>query len=396
MKRINLDYAAAAPLDSRVIETMKPFLTEISGNPSSVYEEGRQAIRAVQNARQQVATLIGADMDDIVFTSGATESNNLAIQGSAFNPKIAQKHIITSAIEHVSVMDTCKFLENNGFTVTFLPTNQEGLIDPNDVANSVKDDTFLISVMYANNEIGTIQPIQEIGKIAQEKEILFHVDAAAALGQIPIDVTTAHIDLMSISANPIYGPRGVGALYIKNIKKRRIQPLFHGGGQERNFRSGSENVPGIIGFGKAAEIAADEMDPESARIKDLRDNLIQEVLAQIPSTAVNGHRTKRLPTNANIRFLYVEGESLLLSLDMEGISVATGSACASKTLEPSHVLTGIGLPHEEAHGSLQFTLGRWTTEGDIDRVLEVLPGIIKRLRMMSPLTPPDLNETQSH
>jgi len=393
VKRIYLDYAAATPLDPRVIESMTPYLAEISGNPSSVYEEGRQAIRAIQNARQQVATLVGAEMDDIVFTSGATESNNLAILGLARNPKTTQKHIITSAIEHVSVLDTCKFLENQGFTVSSLPTDQEGMIDPNDVVNAVKEDTFLISVMYANNEIGTIQPIQEIGKIAQEKEIQFHVDASAALGQIPIDVTAAHIDLMSMSANPIYGPRGVGALYIKNIKRRRIQPLFHGGGQERNFRSGSENVPGIIGFGAAAEIAKEEMDPESTRLKDLRDKLIQEVLAQIPSTAVNGHRTKRLPTNANIRFLFVEGESLLLSLDLEGISVATGSACTSKTLEPSHVLTGIGLPHEEAHGSLQFTLGRWTTKEDIDRVLEVLPGIIKRLRMMSPLTPPDLYET---
>jgi len=392
MKRIYFDYAAAAPVDPRVVEAMTPYLTEIMGNPSSVYTEGRQAIREIQNARQQVAELIRANSDDIVFTSGATESNNLALLGAAFNQKVPKKHIITSVIEHVSVLDPCKFLETQGFELTYLPVDNEGLVDPNEVLNAVNDDTLFISVMYANNEIGTIQPIPEIGKIANEKGILFHVDAVDTLGQIPIDVEAAHIDLMSLSANTIYGPRGVAALYIKNIKKRRIQPLFHGGGQERNYRSGSENVPGIIGFGAAAEIAKKEMESESQRLRGLRDKLIVEILTHIPKTALNGHRTKRLPANANIRFNYIEGESLVLSLDMEGFAVATGSACTSKTLEPSHVLTAIGLPHEEAHGSLQFTLGRWTTEEEIYRLLEVLPDIIKRLRMMSPLTPPDLLE----
>ncbi|MFX0200699.1 MAG: cysteine desulfurase family protein, partial [Candidatus Hodarchaeota archaeon] len=284
----------------------------------------------------------------------------------------------------------CKFLETQGYEVTYLHVDHEGLIDFNDVLNAITDNTFLISVMYANNEIGTIQPIPEIGMIANEKGILFHVDAVATLGKIPIDVETTHIDLMTIASNDIYGPRGVGALYIKNIKKRRIQPLFYGGGQERNYRPGSENVPSIIGFGVAAEIAKKEMISESQRLKSLRDLLIEELLTNIPSTALNGHRRKRLPTNANIRFKYIEGESLVLSLDMEGFAVATGSACTSKTLEPSHVLTAIGLPHEEAHGSLQFALGRWTTEEDINRLLEVLPDIVKRLRAMSPLTPPEL------
>ncbi len=390
MKRIYFDYAAAAPIDPRVIETMIPYFIENIGNPSSIYIEGRQAMRAIQDARQQVANLIGANSEDIVFTSGSTESNNLALLGAAFHNKNARKHIITSNIEHMSVLETCKLLETQGYEVTYIHVDHEGLIDSNDIINAITDDTFLITVMYANNEIGTIQPIPEIGKIAQEKDILFHVDAVAALGKIPIDVEANHIDLMTIASNDIYGPRGVGALYIKNIKNRRIQPLIHGGGQERNYRSGSENVPSIIGFGKAAEIAKKEMKSESQRLKGLRDTLIEDLLTNIPSTALNGHRTKRLPTNANIRFKYVEGESLVLNLDMEGFSVATGSACTSKTLEPSYVLMAIGLPHEEAHGSLQFALGRWTTEEDINRLLEVLPGIVKRLRAMSPLTPPEL------
>lgn len=390
MKRTYFDYAAAAPVDPRVIETMMPYFTENKGNPSSVYTEGRQAMRAIQDARQQVASLIGANSEDIVFTSGSTESNNLALLGTASYQKSAHKHIITSNIEHISVLEPCKFLETQGYEVTYLHVDHEGLIDFNDVLNAITDNTFLISIMYANNEIGTIQPIPEIGMIANEKGILFHVDAVAALGKIPIDVETTHIDLMTIASNDIYGPRGVGALYIKNIKKRRIQPLFYGGGQERNYRPGSENVPSIIGFGVAAEIAKKEMISESQRLKSLRDLLIEELLTNIPSTALNGHRRKRLPTNANIRFKYIEGESLVLSLDMEGFSVATGSACTSKTLEPSHVLTAIGLPHEEAHGSLQFALGRWTTEEDINRLLEVLPDIVKRLRAMSPLTPPEL------
>lgn len=390
MKRIYFDYAAGAPIDSRIFETMTPYFTENMGNPSSVYTEGRQAMRAIQDARKQVANLIGANSEDIVFTSGSTESNNLALLGASSHQKNASKHIITSNIEHISVLETCKLLEIQGYDVTYLHVDHEGLIDSIDILNAITDDTFLISVMYANNEIGTIQPIPEIGKIAHEKDIIFHVDADAALGKIPIDVKTDQIDLMTIASNNIYGPRGVGALYIKNIKKRRIQPLFHGGGQERNYRSGSENVLGIIGFGAAAEIAKKEMKSESQRLKGLRDTLIEELLTNIPSTKLNGHRTKRLPTNASIRFKYIEGESLVLSLDMEGFAVATGSACTSKTLEPSHVLTAIGLPHEEAHGSLQFTLGRWTTEEDINHLLKVLPDIVKRLRAMSPLTPPEL------
>ncbi|MFX0205245.1 MAG: cysteine desulfurase family protein, partial [Candidatus Hodarchaeota archaeon] len=343
MKRIYFDYSAAAPVDPRVIESMTPYFMESMGNPSSVYTEGRQAMRAIQDARQQVADLIGANSEDIIFTSGATESNNLALLGAASHQKSVHKHIITSIIEHMSVLETCKLLETKGYEVTYLHVDHEGLIESNDVLNAIKDNTFLISVMYANNEIGTIQPIPEIGKIAHENGILFHVDAVAALGKIPIDVENDQIDLMTIASNDIYGPRGVGALYINNIKKRRIQPLFHGGGQERNYRSGSENVPSIIGFGAATGIAKKEMKSESQRLKGLRDKLIDELLTNIPSTALNGHRTKRLPTNANLRFKYVEGESLVLNLDMEGFSVATGSACTSKTLEPSHVLTAIGL-----------------------------------------------------
>ncbi len=390
MRRIYLDYASAAPLDPRVVEVIMSDMTENTGNPSSVYTEGRQSARTIQNARLPIAELVGGNPNDIIFTSGATEANNLAVLGAAFHKNKPPQHIITSVIEHMSVINPCKFLESKGFEVTYLPVDQEGIIHPNIVLDSIKSNTILISVMYANNEIGTIQPIPEIGKITSENEILFHVDAVAALGKVPIDIINDNVDLMSLSANSIYGPRGVGALYVKNVKQRRIKPLFYGGGQERNYRSGTENVTGIIGFGVAAEIAKQELKSETQRLCRLRDKLIEEILTKIPKSVLNGHRTKRLPTNANIRFNYVEGESLVLNLDMEGISVATGSACTSKTLEPSRVLTALGLPHEEAHGSLQFTLGRWTTDDDMNHLLHILPNIIKRLRMMSPLTPPEL------
>jgi len=377
------------PTNSQVLEVMKPYFTESFGNPSSVHSVGQEAKKAVEEARKYVADLIGAETkDEIIFTSGATEGNNLAIKGVAYRNKSKSNHLIASSIEHMSVINSFKSLQKECFTTTFVPVDKYGIINVEALKKAITDQTTLISVMYANSEIGTIEPIKEIGETAHEKNIIFHVDAVAAEGQVPISVIDEHIDLLTLSSNDLYGPKGVGALYIKS--GTRIQPIMQGGGQEKGLRSGTEDVPGIVGMGRAAEIALKEMPSEGLRLSKLRDKLIKAVLEKIPYSFLNGHPTKRLPNNANLRFSYIEGESLILSLDMEGVYVSSGSACTSKTLEPSHVLLNIGLKHEEAHGSLLFTLGRQTKEEDVNYVIEILPGIVKRLRMISPLTPKEL------
>ncbi len=389
MRKAYMDYGAGMPVDPRVLEVMNQYFLEDYGNPSSAHSVGNRAKAGMESARQSVADLVGAEKAlEIVFTSGGTESNNLAIKGVALRNKAKGNHIVTSAVEHISVINICKFLQKEGFDVTFVPVDKKGVVDVNAVADALTDKTVLVSIMYANGEIGTIQPIKKIGKLTSERNITFHVDAVAAAGKVPINVKNENIDLLSVSSNDLYGPKGVGALYIKS--GTRIQPIDQGGGQERGMRSGSENVPGIVGIGKAAEYALAEMTSESERLTKLRDRLIAGVLERIPSSFLNGHPTLRLPNNANLRFSYIEGESLILGLDMYGIQVSSGSACTSKTLEPSHVLQAIKLPHEEAHGSLVFTLGKQTSAEDIDYVQEVLPDVVKRLRALSPLTPKEL------
>lgn len=389
MGKIYFDYASASPVDARVIEAMLPYLSEAFGNPISIHSYGHEPKRAMEEARSKVAELIGADKArEIIFTSGATESINLAIKGVAFRNKDKGNHIITTKIEHMSTLNTCKYLSKFGFEITYLPVDKYGILDVEALKNAITDKTILISISYANGEIGTLMPVKAIGEIARDREIPLHMDATAACGKVEIDVSRENISLLSISSNDIYGPRGVGALYVKD--GTRIEPILHGGGQERGLRSGSENVAGIAGFGKAAEIAKAEMKQESERLKKLRDKLINGVLTSIPESYLNGHPTQRLPNNANFRFSYIEGESIILSLDMHGIAAASGSACTSLTLEPSHVLLGIGLKHEEAHGSLLFTLGRWNAEEEVNYVLSILPEIVKKLRATSPLTPREL------
>ena len=382
MKRIYLDYAATTPAHPDVIEAMLPHFTDSFGNPSSIYSYGQEAKGAVEKAREQVATMIGAHDEEIVFTSGGTEADNFTLEGTVFaNPE--RNHVITNAIEHHAVIETCRFLERRGFKVTYLPVNKEGLVNPSDVKNTITDKTCLISIMHANNEIGTIQPIKELAAIAREAGVLIHTDAVQAVGQIPVNVDDLGVDLLSMSAHKLYGPKGIGALYIR--KGTKLVPFMHGGGQERDRRGSTENVPGIVGLGKAAEIAREVMTEEIERQTQLRDRLINSILEQIDGVRLNGHPTKRLPNNVNISIDYVEGESMLLNLDLENICASTGSACSSSSLEASHVLLALGLPHEQAHSSLRFTVGKWTTERDIDRVLEVLPPIVARLRAMSPL-----------
>jgi len=389
LRKVYMDHAAGMPVDPRVFEAMKPYFMENYGNPSSSYSFGASARNALMESREKVARLIGAEKpEEVIFASGGTESNNLAIKGVAYRNKDRGNHIITTTIEHISVINICKHLQKQGFEITYIPVDKQGMVNPQRLKDEINDRTILISIMYANGEIGTIQPIKEIGKIAHENQIYFHVDAVAAAGKVPINVEEENVDLLSISSNDMYGPKGIGALYIK--KGTRIQPVTQGGGQERGLRSGTENIPGIVGMGKAAEIAQEEMEAEVRRLSQLRDKLIKGVLDTIERSYLNGHQTKRLPHNANLRFSYIEGESLILGLDMLGIQVSSGSACTSKTLEPSHVLLAIGLAHEEAHGSLVFTMGKQNSEEDVDYVLEVLPGVVKRLRAMSPLTPKEM------
>jgi cysteine desulfurase NifS len=384
MKRVYLDHSATTPVDPEVAALMMTYYTEKYGNPSSVHGFGREAKQALEQARSQVAELIGAAPAEITFTSGGTEADNLAILGTAEVLRKKGKHIITSCIEHHAVLETCEYLEKNGFDLTIIPVDEEGVISVDEVRKAIRPDTILISVMHANNEVGAIQPISEIGKLAREHNITFHVDAVQSLGKIPINVQEMNIDLLTVSSHKIYGPKGVGALYIR--KGIRLMPLIHGGGQEKKRRSGTENTPGIIGFGKACELAGQRMAEDAEHQKKLRDKLMNGITERIDYVKINGPLgDKRLPNNVNVSIQYVEGESLLLSLDMLGIAASSGSACTSGSLDPSHVLLAMGLIHEIAHGSLRFSLGRQNTEEDIDYVLEQLPKIVERLRMMSPL-----------
>ncbi len=383
MKRIYLDYAATTPTHPEVIKAMTPYFSESFGNPSSIHSYGQEAKDAVERARSKVATLIGAKIDEIVFTGSGTEADNLAIKGVAWSRQAKGNHIITSSIEHHAVLETCKFLEKQGFSITHLSVDGYGIVDPNDVKEAITKKTILISVMHANNECGTIEPVAEIGKIAREAEIYFHTDAVQTVGHIPLDVNKLNVDLLSISAHKLCGPKGVGALYIR--KGTKISSFMHGGSQERGRRASTENVPGIVGFGKAVEIAQQEMPEEAQRLTALRDRLIKSILEGIEYTQLNGHPVKRLPNNANVSINYIEGESILLNLDLDGICASTGSACSSEDLAPSHVLMAMGLPHLQAHSSVRFSLGKWTTEEDINKVLDILPGIVFKLRAMSPL-----------
>lgn len=390
MRRVYLDHSATTPVDPEVAELMMKYYTEKYGNPSSVHGFGREAKQALEAARRQVADLIGANSNEVIFTSGGTEADNLAILGTVEGLRNKGKHIITSCIEHHAVLDTCQYLGKDGYELTVIPVDKEGIISVEDVRKAIRPDTILISVMHANNEVGSIQPIAEIGKLAREHSIVFHVDAVQSLGKIPINVEEMNIDLLTVSAHKIYGPKGVGALYIR--KGVRVLPIVHGGGQEKKRRSGTENTPGIIGFGKACELAGQRMADDAKHQAKLRDKLMNGILERIKDVQVNGPiGDKRLPNNVNVSIRYIEGESLLLSLDMLGIAASSGSACTSGSLDPSHVLLAMGLVHEIAHGSLRFTLGRQNTEEDIDYVLEQLPKIVERLRMMSPLYDQSIN-----
>jgi len=376
-------------VDSQVVEAMLPHMKSSYGNPSSLHLFGQEAKRALDEARMKVAELVSAERkESIIFTSGATESNNLAIKGVAYRNKDRGTRILASSVEHMSVVNPCKFLTTKGFEAIFLPVDKYGFVNLESLEKELTDKTVLVTIVYANGEIGTIEPIKEISKIVHSKNATLHVDATAACGQIPINVKEEGIDLLTISSNDMYGPKGVGALYVK--ESTRLEPLVHGGGQERGLRSGTENLAGIVGFGEAAEIAKKEMPTESMRLRKLRDRFIEGLLKPIPYSFLNGHPTMRLPDNVSVRYSFIEGESMLLSLDMMGVYASSGSACTAKTLEPSHVLLAIGLKHEEAHGSLMFTLGKQNTEEDVDYAISLMPSIVKRLREISPLTPKEL------
>lgn len=382
-RTIYLDHAATTPVKPSVADAMWPYHQEFFGNPSSIYGIARESRTAIDTARVQVAKALGAEPDEIYFTSGGSESDNWAIKGVAFANRKKGNHIITSAIEHHAVLHTCQFLEKEGFSVTYLPVDHHGLVDPAELEKAITDTTILISVMYANNEIGTIEPVAELGAVARKHKIPFHTDAVQAIGNVPIDVKAQNIDLLSLSAHKFYGPKGTGALYIR--KGIRIENLIHGGGQEHRRRAGTENIAGIVGLGKAIELATADIESHNRRIRAMRDRLLTGILATIPHARLNGHPEKRLPGNLNVSFEFIEGESMLLWLDDEGICGSTGSACTSGSLEPSHVLLAIGLPHEIAHGSLRLTLGDANREEDVDRVLDVLPKVVAKLREMSPL-----------
>ena len=383
MGRIYLDYAATTPVHPEVVKAMLPYFSDVFGNPSAIYSYGQEAAAALEEARAKVAGLIGSRSEEIVFTSGGTEADNIALIGVANAMRSRGNHIITTAIEHDAIIETAKFLEKNGFELTYLGVDDQGIVDPDAVRRAITDKTILVSVMLANNELGTIQPLAEISRITRQAGVYLHTDAVQAVGRIPVNVDDLGVDLLSMSAHKLYGPKGVGALYIR--KGVRMDPITHGGGQERARRSGTQNVAGIVGLSRAIELAGQEMAAEAERLAPLRDRLIQGILAGIDHSYLNGHPVKRLPNNANLSFDYVEGESMCLNLDLKGICVSTGSACSSSNLEPSHVLLAMGVPSQLAHGSLRFTLGKWTEPADIDRVLEALPPIVAKLRAMSPL-----------
>ncbi len=382
-KMIYLDNAATTRTDPRVVEAMLPYFSEYYGNPSSVYEFSGISKKAVTDAREILARSIGAKTQEVYFTAGGSESDNWAIKAAAEAFSHKGKHIITSKIEHHAVLHTCQYLEQKGYEVTYLDVDENGIIKLEELKKAVRPDTILISIMFANNEIGVIEPIKEIGQIAKERGIVFHTDAVQAYGHVPINVDEYGIDMMSASAHKINGPKGIGFLYIRTGVK--IRSFIHGGAQERKRRAGTENVPGIVGFGKAAEIAMETMEERSQKERELRDYLMEKVLAQVPYTRVNGHRSLRLPNNCNFSFQFIEGESLLIMLDMAGICGSSGSACTSGSLDPSHVLLAIGLPHEIAHGSLRLTLSQENTREEMDYVAGQIAKIVERLRNMSPL-----------
>lgn len=381
MRKVYLDYSATTPVKKEVLETMLPYFSEEFGNPSSLYEIGAEVKKALGKARKQVAELINADEKEIFFTSGGTESDNWAILGVADTKKAKGKHIITTKVEHHAVLHTCEFLEKHDYEITYLDIDSNGFVRPEDLEKAIREDTILVSVMLVNNEIGTIQPVKELVKVAKAHGVLFHTDAVQALGNCPIDVKDLGVDMLSASAHKIYGPKGVGALYIK--KGLNIGSSQHGGAQENKKRAGTENTPGIVGFGKAAEIAKKNLKEHIERTTKLRNYLIDRVLTEIEDTFLNGDREKRHPGNANLTFEYIEGEAMLLMLDMQGVSVSTGSACSSASLTPSHVLSALGIPVEKIHGTLRMTVGDFTTKEDIDYTVDILKTVVKRLREVS-------------
>jgi cysteine desulfurase nifS len=383
MNNVYFDNSATTKTDERVIEAMMPYITENYGNPSSIYKIGRENRKAVEEAREQVAKALNCEPNEIYFTNGGSESDNTAIRGIAYAYKNKGNHIITSKIEHPAVLETCKQLEKEGFEVSYIGVDENGIIKLDELKNAIKPTTTLISIMFANNEIGTIEPIEEIGKIAKENNIFFHTDAVQAVGNVETDVKKLNIDALSMSGHKFYGPKGIGALYVK--KGIKFEKLINGGHQERNKRAGTENVAGIVGLGKAIELAYQELDEHNKKIKELRDYYVEQVKAKIPYIRINGDETKRLPGNSNISFRFIEGEALLLNLDLKGICASSGSACTSGSLDPSHVLLAIGLPHEIAHGSLRISIGKYNTKEEVDYLVENLVEIIGRLREMSPL-----------
>jgi len=383
MKRIYLDYAATTPTHPDVVKAMLPYFSNSFGNPSSIYACGQDAKEAVEGARASVAALIGAREEEIIFTSGGTEADNAALKGVAYASGNRGGHIITSSIEHHAILETSRFLETQGFEITFLPVDEYGMVDPGDVRRAITDKTIIVSIMHANNEVGTIQPITEIAKITREAGVYLHTDAVQSVGHVPLTVDELGVDLLSMSAHKLYGPKGVGAFYVR--KGTRLVSFMHGGEQEYGRRASTHNVPGIVGLGKAAEIARQETDEEAERVTRFRDKLRNGILESIDHTRLNGHPQARLPNNLNVSISYAEGEAMCLKLDREGICCSTGSACTSAATEPSHVLAALGLDPLQAHSSLRFSLGKWTTEEEIDRVLEVLPRIVSKLRAMSPL-----------
>ena len=383
LRRVYLDHSATTPVHPVVVQEMIRYITENFGNPSSVHSYGSEARKAVEGARERVSRSIGAKTEEIVFTAGGTESDNLAIKGVAYANRDKGNHIITSAVEHNAVLDTCKALEKEGFSLTILPVDGYGMVSPASVAEAITDKTILITIMHANNEVGTIQPIPEIGRLTREKGILFHTDAVQSMGKIPVDVNELQVDLLSMSGHKIYAPKGVGALYIR--QGVRCQPLNHGGGQERGHRPGTENVPGIVALGKAVELAVAGLEEEAARLSRLRGRIINGVWEKVSQVHLNGHPTMCLPGLVNISFEFIEGESLLLNLDMQGVAASSGSACSAGSIQASHVLLAMGLQQKIARGSLRLTLGRGNNEEDVDYFLEILPPIIERLRAMSAL-----------
>lgn len=383
MENVYFDNAATTKLDSEVLKEMMPYLTESYGNASSIYKLGRKNKEAVDNARLKIASVISAEAQEIYFTAGGSEADNMAIKGIAHAYSSKGKHIITSKIEHPAVLETCKQLEKEGFEVTYVGVDSEGILDLEELKKSIREDTILISVMFANNEIGTIQPIQTIGKIAKEHGVFFHTDAVQAVGSERIDVNEMNIDALSMSAHKFYGPKGIGALYLR--KTVRIIPVISGGHQEKGKRAGTENVAAIVGMGKAIELAYENLEEHNKKIKELRDYYVSCVLEKIPYVKVNGSMESRLVSNSNISFRFIEGEGMLLNLDLKGICASSGSACTSGSLDPSHVLLAIGLPHEIAHGSLRISIGKYNTKEEVDYLVENLVEIIARLRDMSPL-----------